>query len=402
MLHIKPADKAISDFRILTSRYTEACNYISQDMFDNGFVLNANKVQDRLYHELRDRFGLKSQMAISSIKTVVARYKTLETQLESHPFKYQDEKSEWHYIPKTLDWIGNPIHFHRAQADLVYGRDYSFPGDRKCISINTLSGRHLIPYDVPDYYNEYFDKNVGWKFGTGKLLTVKGQWYLHIPVTKEIDQSYNESIPKHIVGIDRGLRFVVNTYDDNGNCIFFNGEEILRKHATFLKVRAELQAKGTKSAKRKLKLISGRENRWMADVNHRLSKTLIDEYGEGTLFVLEDLTGVSFSDENLSSRSKEQRSDLRSWSFYQFEQFLTYKAQAVGAEVIKVSPRYTSQRCPKCGRIRKENRNHHLHEYICDRCGYRSNDDRVGAMNIMDLGLQYVSGVSNPCFEKQE
>jgi len=367
MLHIKPADKAISDFRILTSRYTEACNYISQDMFDNGFVLNANKVQDRLYHELRDRFGLKSQMAISSIKTVVARYKTLETQLESHPFKYQDEKSEWHYIPKTLDWIGNPIHFHRAQADLVYGRDYS-----------SLSGRHLIPYDVPDYYNEYFDKNVGWKFGTGKLLTVKGQWYLHIPVTKEIDQSYNESIPKHIVGIDRGLRFVVNTYDDNGNCIFFNGEEILRKHATFLKVRAELQAKGTKSAKRKLKLISGRENRWMADVNHRLSKTLIDEYGEGTLFVLEDLTGVSFSDENLSSRSKEQRSDLR------------------------VSPRYTSQRCPKCGRIRKENRNHHLHEYICDRCGYRSNDDRVGAMNIMDLGLQYVSGVSNPCFEKQE
>ena len=85
-------------------------------------------------------------------------------------------------------------------------------------------------------------------------------------------------------------------------------------------------------------------------------------------------------------------------SVYQLEQFLTYKAHEAGSEVIKVSAGYTSQRCPKCGRIHKENRNHKTHEYICDSCGYRSNDDRVGAMNIYTLGTMYVSGDTNPRF----
>ena len=89
---------------------------------------------------------------------------------------------------------------------------------------------------------------------------------------------------------------------------------------------------------------------------------------------------------------------MRSWTFYQLEQFLTYKAHESGSEVIKVSANYTSQRCPKCGRIHKENRKHEIHEYICDSCGYRSNDDRVGAMNIYTLGTMFVSGDTNPRF----
>jgi putative transposase len=69
--------------------------------------------------------------------------------------------------------------------------------------------------------------------------------------------------------------------------------------------------------------------------------------------------------------------------------------------VVEVGAAYTSQRCPKCGTIKKSNRDHHNHEYHCQ-CGYRSNDDRVGAMNIQQLGTQYVSGVKNPKFEKQK
>ncbi|MBR4153059.1 MAG: transposase [Selenomonadaceae bacterium] len=58
-----------------------------------------------------------------------------------------------------------------------------------------------------------------------------------------------------------------------------------------------------------------------------------------------------------------------------------------------------SQRCPKCGSINKANRHHNIHEYIC-RCGYRSNDDRVGAMNIQLLGTLWISGDERPHFEK--
>lgn len=106
-------------------------------------------------------------------------------------------------------------------------------------------------------------------------------------------------------------------------------------------------------------------------------------------------TGVSF---DTTGRSRKDSRDLRSWSFYQLEQFLSYKAVISGSTVIKVRPDYTSKRCPKCGRIHKENRNHELHEYICDSCGYRSNDDRVGAMNINELGTMYVSGDAHPRF----
>ena len=125
---------------------------------------------------------------------------------------------------------------------------------------------------------------------------------------------------------------------------------------------------------------------------------LVDEYGAGTLFVLEDLTGVSFSEELLSNRTAEGRRDLRSWAFYQLEQFLSYKAVAAGSSVVKVDPAFTSQRCPKCGRIRKANRKHDRHEYMCDCCGYSSNDDRIGAMNIYFLGTLFLSGDSNPRF----
>lgn len=173
----------------------------------------------------------------------------------------------------------------------------------------------------------------------------------------------------------------------------------MRKRDCFAKTRAELQKKGTWSAKRALRRLSGRENRWMSDVNHCLSKTLVEKYGKNTLFAIEDLSGVSFEESNLSHRNADGRRELRSWSFYQLEQFLGYKARLAGSSAVKVSARYTSQRCPKCGGIHKEARDHHLHEYRCQ-CGYCSNDDRIGAMNIQLLGTMYVSGNESPHFEK--
>ena len=219
-------------------------------------------------------------------------------------------------------------------------------------------------------------------------------------MTKVADKTFDVNNTEHLIGIDRGLRFLVTTYDEKGKTNFVNGSDIMKKRDKFQAVRAELQSRGTKSAKRVLKRLAGRENRWMTDVNHQISKTLVHSYGENTLFVIEDLAGVSFSEENLKNRSSDGRYELRSWSFYQFEQFLIYKANEIGAKVLKVPANYTSQRCPVCGRIHKENRNHNTHEYICDMCGYRSNDDRIGAMNLFALGLEYVNGEINPHFSK--
>lgn len=383
-------------FDELTKRYSSACNEISQYVFDNDFILNYMQLQEQLYYEIREKYNLKSQMTISALKTVTARYKAVKEQLVQNPYKYKNENDNYQYINKTLEWLQKPVYFKRPQADLVRNRDYSFVENGTKLSVNTLRKRICVSFIKPEYFNPYFDGS--WSFGTAKLVFLKGKWYLHILMTKEIGNTFDSSKPSHVVGIDRGLRFLASTYDEKGHCSFFDGKEILRKRNKFAVIRAQLQAKGTKSAKRKLKALLGRENRWMSDVNHQLSKALVDYYGANTLFVMEDLAGVSFDEMNLSNRGKQQHNQIRSWTFYQLEQMLIYKAAEVGSFVIKVPANYTSQRCPKCGRIHKENRNHKTHEYICDACGYCSNDDRIGAINLYELGTMYVSGDTNPRF----
>ena len=398
-LHIHPDKDGRAQLAALTGRYAQACTYVSDYVFHHGFILNFMKLQDALYQTVRSEFGLKSQMAISVMKTVTARYKTIQEQLSRKPYRYQDENGDWQYISRTLEWLQKPAVFRRPQADLVRGRDYSFVerDGESILSLNTLGKKRLlVRFDFPDCFRDYFDGS--WKFGGGKAVSLNGEWYFHISMTKTADREFSPEQYRHVVGIDRGLRFLVTAYDEEGKTTFVDGKGVLKKRESFQSVRSELQSKGTRSARRALARISGRENRWMSDVNHRISKTLVRQYGSGTLFVLEDLKGVSFSEENLQRRSAAGRQELRTWTFYQLEQFLEYKAHADGSEVLKVKPDYTSQRCPKCGRIRKENRHHDTHEYVCDCCGYRSNDDRTGAMNIQLLGTMYLSGDSFPRF----
>ena len=137
----------------------------------------------------------------------------------------------------------------------------------------------------------------------------------------------------------------------------------------------------------------------MTDANHVLTRALVDRYGANTVFVLEDLEGVSFSEEILRKRTKSGKRQVRSWAFYQFEEFLTYKALEVGSKVLKVPAPYTSQRCPRCGKIERNQRDRDHHEYCCS-CGFRSNDDRSAAINIQLLGTLWVSGESAPRFDK--
>ncbi|MFH4427376.1 RNA-guided endonuclease TnpB family protein [Lactobacillus helveticus] len=394
-------DETAQAFSNTMCKYRDACNFISQYIFEHAFELKQSKLNKALYHDLRDKFELKSQMAQSAIKTVIARYKTVKTQLFQHPFRYDTGKKDgkgrgiWAQIYRDLTWLWQPINFKRPQLDLQRGRDWSYLSTANQLSLNTLNGRRKVDF-VCKGFDQYLDQTK-WKFGSLKMLQLRGKWYIHLSATTAIPEFEAEQAV-HVVGIDRGLRFLAACYDEKGKSILFSGQKILRKRRKYKKLRAELQAKGTKSAKRRLKKIGQRENRWMSDVNHHLTKTLIDHYGSNTIYALEDLTDVRFATEK---SPKDQRYEIVSWAFYQFEQFLTYKANLNSSAVVKVPAKYTSQRCPKCGRIHKDNRDHELHLYTCDKCGYKSNDDRLAAMNIQFLGTLYRSGEEAPQFNKQ-
>ncbi len=347
------------------SAYSSACNYVSDYIFQTHDLkqFSLNKV---LYATVREKFSLKSQMAQSVFKTVIARYKTI--------------------LENQGEWI-KPS-FKKPQYDLVWNRDYSLT--KNCFSINTLNGRVKLPY-FAEGMSKYFDHSV-YEFGTAKLVNKHGKYFLHIPVTYDVGDS-NISDICNVVGIDRGINFVVATYDSKHKSGFVSGKAIKQKRANYSKRRKELQMRQTASARRRLKAIGQRENRWMQDINHQVSKALVENNPKHTLFVLEDLTGIRSATERVKTKD---RYVSVSWSFYDFEQKLIYKAKQNQSTVIKVSPKYTSQCCPVCGHIEKANRNKKLHLFTCRNCGYKSNDDRIGAINLYRMGINYLEDSQVP------
>lgn len=357
------ADKTLLEETM--SAYCDACNYVSDYVFKTHNLSQA-QLNKALYYDLREKYSLKAQMAQSVLKTVIARYKTI--------------------LEAENKWI-KPS-FKKPQYDLVWNRDYSLTGGY--FSVNTLSGRIKLAYH-PEGMDKYFDPTI-YKFGTAKLVNKHGKYYLHIPVTYDVEE-FDASKVTNVVGIDRGINFVVATYDSKQKSSFVNGRTIKQKRANYSKLRKELQMRRTPSSRRRIKAIGQRENRWMQDVNHCISKALVDNNPKHTLFVLEDLSGVRNATERV--RTKDRYVSV-SWSFYDLEQKLIYKAKQNQSTVIKVDPRYTSQCCPMCGHIERSNRDKRLHLFCCKNCGYKSNDDRIGAMNLHRMGINYLEDSQVP------
>ena len=360
---VNKTDKALLDETM--SVYRDACNYVSDYVFRTHDLkqFSLNKI---LYSALREKFGLKSQMAQSVLKTVIARYKTV-----------LENQNEW--IRPT---------FKNPQYDLVWNRDYSLTQNR--FSVNTLKGRIKLPY-FTEGMSKYFDRII-YKFGTASLVSKHGKYYLHIPVTYDVEECDISDIC-NVVGIDRGINFVVATYDSQHKSGFVSGKTIKQKRANYSKLRKELQMRQTPSSRRRLKAIGQRENRWMQEVNHCVSKALVENNPKHTLFVLEDLSGIRNATEHVKTKD---RYVSVSWSFYDLEQKLMYKAKQNQSIVIKVDPAYTSQGCPICGHTEKANRNKKIHLFTCKNCGYKSNDDRIGAMNLYHMGIDYLADSQVP------
>lgn len=339
--------------------YRNACNFVSDYVFKTH-NLKQFSLNKELYYEIREKFGLGSQMTQSVLKTVIARYKTIQT-----------NQHEW-IQPK----------FKIPQFDLVWNRDYSL--SQNLFSVNTLNGRIKLSY-FSQGMEKYFDKET-YKFGTAKLVCKHNRYFLHIPVTFEVSECSDSDIV-NVVGIDRGINFVVATYDSKHKSGFVSGKQIKQKRGHYKNLRKQLQQVRTPSSRKRLKAIGQRENRWINDVNHQVSKALVENNPKHTLFVLEDLTGIRSATERI--RLKDRYVSV-SWAFYDLEQKLIYKAMQHHSKVIKVNPAYTSQTCPVCGHTEKANRNKKIHLFCCKNCGYKSNDDRIGAMNLYRMGIDYL------------
>lgn len=339
--------------------YSAACDYVSHYIYSTH-DLTQTSIQKRVYAILRDKFGLPSQMACNVVRTVIGSYRTLKT--NGHPW--------------------TECKYRKPQMTLSWNRDYSLTGEK--FSVGTVQGRIKLDYSV-NGMEQYFDKDT-YHFGTAKVVYKHGKFFLHIAVTHDIDILQDDDIC-NIVGVDRGIRFLATTYDSNGKTVFFDGAVVKQKRAHYKALRQQLQQVGTPSARKRLKAIGQRENRWMRDVNHCISKALTENNPDGTLFILEDLEGVRSATERV--RTKDRYVSV-SWAYYDLEQKLIYKAERNHQCVEKVSPAYTSQACPKCGHTERANRDKKNHIFCCRNCRYTSNDDRIAAMNLHRMGIELI------------
>jgi IS605 OrfB family transposase len=269
----------------------------------------------------------------SVIKTVIAKYKSAKS--NNHEF--------------------NKVVFKKPEYDLVWNRDYSLV--KGLFSVNTLQGRMKVPFRQ-DNMEQYFDDS--WEFGTAKLVYKHGKFFLHIPSTKEIKESLIQDI-KNVVGIDLGINFLATSYNSSGKTTFHKGRHIKHTRAKYSRLRKELQQRQTPSSRKRLRLTGQRENRWMTDINHQVSKALVNTAGQNSLLVLEDLTGIRSATEKVRIKN---RYVFVSWSFYQLRQMIEYKAKLNHSATIAVDPRYTSQKCPQCGHTERANRDKKNHVFL--------------------------------------
>jgi IS605 OrfB family transposase len=244
--------------------------------------------------------------------------------------------------------------------------------DMNVISMSTTSGKLKIPFSLPSYATYA----IRTKTSTADLIHRKGKFFFHIVINlPDIEFTSNN----HVLGIDLGVTHPAVSSD---NCFHGNRhqKEVVKR---IFRLKRDLQANGSKSAKRHLRSLAGREQRFRRDCDHVISKSIITGITPGTTIVLENLT-------NIRNRIKvyhgEASRRMHSWSFEQLRTFIQYKAELAGCQVVLIDPRKTSQRCSYCGSISRNNRRTQS-SFICCKCSFHLNADLNASRNIRDKFL---------------
>lgn len=315
-----------------------ACNYISEVAFKNK-IFNQFKLHKEVYHPVKATYNLAAQMVIRCISKVADSYKI-------------DRKNKRNFKP-----MGGIAYDGRI---LTYKPNY-------IASIWTISGRLNIPFIC---HNE---KYIPYIKGEADLVYKKGKYYLF--QTIDVPEEEIKDI-EDFIGCDFGQRDIC-TLSDGTN---YNSEQLKKVRKKYSKVRASVQAKGTRSSRRLLKRLSGRERRFVSINNHTISKSIISKAKcERKGIAIEDLKGIR---KTAKPKSKNQKTELNRWSFYQLRQYLVYKAKLNGVKLLIIPPAYTSQTCSECFHIGYRNGS----EFSCKNCGVISHADINAARNIATWG----------------
>lgn len=332
-------------------QFNDACNFVSNIAWEKG-LFNKILIQKIVYRDVREKFGLASQLAVRVIAKVVETYKADRT----------------------------TFHVFRDFGSIVYDqRILSFKG-MDTVSISTVHGRIRIPITIGKYGEIPFQRI------RGQCDLVRRNKLFYLMVAVEVPE---EPMVKHedIIGVDMGI--VNIAVDSTGK--YYSGDRVNEVRENNAGLRSRLQSAGTKSAKRHLKKLSGKESRFARNTNHVISKEIVQK-AKGTSFAIaiENLEGIRMG----TTVRRGNRYIHNSWSFYQLSQFIEYKAKEAGIPVIVIDPRNTSRECPKCHSIDRRNRPERS-LFRCISCCLEGEADFIASLNIRnraDVNQPIVTG----------
>ena len=321
-------------------RANAACDAISAEAFEHK-VFAPYKLHERVYQRIREEFGLSAQVVVRCLGKVADAYKLdTETQRSFAPL------GAIAYDARILSW--------------------NF--EKHTVSIWTLAGRLTIPFTC---CGEHHTDLLCAQKGESDLVFRNGTAYLY--ATCYVPDAPMMSA-KDALGVDLGM---VNIATDSDGEVF-SGAEIEQTRSWYSERRATLQSVGTKSAKRRLKKLSGKQRRFQKNTNHRIAKTLVAKAkGTKRAIALEELTGIR---KRVTVR-KSQRGRHSNWAFGHLRACIEYKAQCSGVPVILLDPRNSSRTCSACGHSEKANRRSQA-EFVCVSCQHTSLADVNAAINL--------------------
>lgn len=329
--------------------FANACNQILA-VAKTENCWNTTKLHHLTYYPVKSSTGLKANHVCQAIRRVIDNSKATRKIKKFRPTSV------------SLD----------ARTFVFYEDDWK-------VGITLISGRVDFKLSIGNYQRALLKGQTL----TSAVLVRRNDGSYYVNIAVELPTQPTGKTPK-VIGVDLGRRDIATTSTNRA----WNGSQLQGVRDRYSRVRSNVQSKRTRSSRKLLRRLSGRERRFQSWVNHNISKELVTEAKNlGAALAFEDLTNIRKS-LNEKPRNKTERRRSNNWAFYQLRLFTQYKAAIACVPTVFVPAAYTSKTCSRCHAIGDRNGK----KFSCKRCGLEYIDsDLNAALNIAALGLTFVN-----------
>ena len=313
---------------------------------------NRGKIHAAAYASIRD-LGLPSDYARMAVNQAVQLAR-------SHYGLRKAKRKAGRPKVKRANTIGLGVNSYRVEGT--------------ALRVSTgVRGQYLwLPLSVPAHWKD----RLRYVSGDARLFKRGADWYVMLPLRVPSTPTVcdGDGGPT-VIGVDLGIVRLAVAKTPDGVKVW-NGKPIRHRREHFASLRRRYQRHRRTD---RVRAMGNKEHRWITDINHKVSRSLVDLAAQypNPVLAFEKLDGIR----DRIRGSKKLNRTVNSWAFRQLVDFVQYKAEKAGVRVVFVDPRRTSRTCPKCGHATRSNRPTQG-DFRCVACGYRANADVVAAMNI--------------------